>query len=66
MRSNCRANWLNRDAYLAVQLVCYPGFTFGGASEPLSIVAILALLIATPAPRRSEQRFSMIGQRKLS
>ena len=40
---------LDRDAYLAIQSVYYPGFTIGGASEPLSIVVTLVLLIMTPA-----------------
>src|SRR5258706_15986293 len=40
---------LDRDAYLAIQSVYYPGFTIGGASEPLGILAALALLIATPS-----------------
>ena len=40
---------LDRETYLAVQIY-YPGFTFGGAAEPLAILALLALLIfATPA-----------------
>lgn len=39
---------LDRDTYLAMQLVYYPGFTFGGVSEPLGIVATLTLLALTP------------------
>jgi hypothetical protein len=39
---------LDRDTYLAVQGIYYPGFTFGGASEPLSIPALAALLAVTP------------------
>lgn len=39
---------LDRDAYFAVQAIYYPGFTFGGASEPLSAVALAALLALTP------------------
>jgi hypothetical protein len=39
---------LDRDTYLAVQSIYYPGFTLGGASEPLSILALAALLAATP------------------
>jgi hypothetical protein len=39
---------LDRDTYLAVQGIYYPGFTFGGASEPLSILALIALLAVTP------------------
>jgi len=40
---------LDRDAYLAIQSVYYPGFTVGGVSEPLAILAALALLLATPS-----------------
>jgi hypothetical protein len=40
---------LNREAYLSVQPIYYPGFTYAGASEPISILAVAALLIATPA-----------------
>jgi hypothetical protein len=39
---------LDRDSYLAMQSVYYPGFTIGGASEPLSIVALFALAAMTP------------------
>lgn len=39
---------LDRDAYLAMQSIYYPGFTIGGASEPVSILVTLVLLIATP------------------
>jgi|SRR6185437_4665780 len=38
---------LGKDAYLAIQSIYYPGFTIGGASEPLSILATFALLILT-------------------
>lgn len=40
---------LDRDTYLAVQRIYYPGFTVGGASEPLSILALAALLAVTPS-----------------
>jgi len=40
---------LERDDYLATQTIYYPGFTIGGASEPLAIVALVALLALTPA-----------------
>jgi hypothetical protein len=40
---------LARDSYLAVQSIYYPGFTIAGGSEPLSIVALIALLILTPS-----------------
>lgn len=44
---------LGRDDYLKVQTIYYPGFTIGGASEPLAMVASAALLAMTPleAPR---------------
>ncbi|WP_244622063.1 DUF1772 domain-containing protein [Bradyrhizobium ivorense] len=32
---------LDRDSYLAMQSVYYPGFTVGGAAEPLSILIVL-------------------------
>jgi hypothetical protein len=37
---------LTREQYLAVQPIHYPGFTIGGISEPLAILATLALLVA--------------------
>lgn len=40
---------LDKDTYLAVQKIYYPGFTVGGFGEVLGIVAVLALLLATPA-----------------
>ena len=39
---------LGKDTYLAVQSIYYPGFTFGGAAEPLGIVALLALVAIGP------------------
>jgi hypothetical protein len=36
---------LTREQYLAVQPIYYPGFTIGGISEPLAILATLALLV---------------------
>lgn len=39
---------LNREDYLATQTIYYPGFTIGGMGEPLSVLAALALSIATP------------------
>lgn len=38
---------LGRDQYLAVQAIYYPGFTFAGFCEPLSVVALAALLAFT-------------------
>lgn len=40
---------LDRDQYLVVQRIYYPGFTIGGLSEPLSIAALGVLLVLTPA-----------------
>lgn len=40
---------LARDAYLSVQSIYYPGFTIGGASEPLSALALAGLVALTPA-----------------
>lgn len=40
---------LSRDAYLAVQPIYYPGFTWAGAAEPFAIVALAVLLAATPS-----------------
>jgi len=39
---------LNKENYIATQTIYYPGFTIGGASEGLSILAVLVLLILTP------------------
>ena len=39
---------LTREQYLAVQTVYYPGFTYAGAAEPLSIVALAVLLWLSP------------------
>jgi hypothetical protein len=38
---------LDKDTYLAVQTIYYPGFTIGGAAEPASIIATLVLLYLT-------------------
>jgi hypothetical protein len=40
---------LNKEQYLAVEPIYYPGFTIGGIAEPAVILATLALLILTPA-----------------
>jgi hypothetical protein len=39
---------LDEAAYRTVQQIYYPGFTVGGAAEPLSILALAALLYLTP------------------
>jgi hypothetical protein len=38
---------LDEETYLAAQTIYYPGFTIGGASEPLAIVGSIALLLLT-------------------
>lgn len=40
---------LDKDNYLAVQCIYYPGFTFGGFSEPLGAAAIAFLMYFVPA-----------------
>lgn len=39
---------LDKEQYLAVQAIYYPGFTLGGIAEVGSIIAALALLALTP------------------
>jgi hypothetical protein len=39
---------LNKDQYLIVQTIYYPGFTLGGIAEVAVILAALALLVLTP------------------
>jgi hypothetical protein len=39
---------LTREHYLAVQPIYYPGFTYAGVCEPLSIIALAVLLGFTP------------------
>ena len=39
---------LDRDTYLAVQQIYYPGFTYGGFSEVAGIFALAALLFLVP------------------
>jgi hypothetical protein len=40
---------LSKEEYLIVQPIYYPGFTFGGASEPLAILVVIVLLTVTPS-----------------
>jgi len=40
---------LSREQYLAMQAIYYPGFTFGGISEPLGLLLLALLLLLTPA-----------------
>jgi hypothetical protein len=39
---------LSKEHYLAVQQIYYPGFTIGGAAEPLALVLLIALVLLTP------------------
>jgi hypothetical protein len=39
---------LDRDAYLVVQRIYYPGFTIGGIAEVISPIAALVLTVMTP------------------
>jgi hypothetical protein len=39
---------LSKDEYLIVQKIYYPGFTIGGAAEPLGLVLLIALMAVTP------------------
>ena len=39
---------LDRESYLKVQAIYYPGFTIGGAFDPLAMIAAFALLLFTP------------------
>jgi hypothetical protein len=38
---------LTKEKYLAVQPIYYPGFTFGGAAEPLGIIVLIVLTFTT-------------------
>jgi hypothetical protein len=40
---------LDKDTYLAVQGIYYPGFTYGGLGEGLGMFATLLLLLLTPS-----------------
>lgn len=44
---------LPRQQYFAVQPIYYPGFTWIGAAEPLSIVALAVLLALSPGGTRT-------------
>lgn len=39
---------LDRDSYCEMQLIYYPGFTYGGLGEVLALFTTLALLLVTP------------------
>jgi hypothetical protein len=51
---------LDKQTYCAVQTIYYPGFTFGGFSEVMGIVAVLALLLMTPVESAAFQ-WTLIG-----
>lgn len=37
---------LSKENYLAVQPIYYPGYTFAGIAEPLSVLALIVLVVA--------------------
>jgi hypothetical protein len=39
---------LSKEEYLTVQPIYYPGFTFAGIAEPLSVIVLIALLFGIP------------------
>jgi hypothetical protein len=39
---------LSKDEYLVVQKIYYPGFTIAGATEPLGLLLLIALMALTP------------------
>lgn len=43
---------LDKETYCAIQRIYYPGFTYGGFSELLAILATLGLAIMTPSGTR--------------
>ncbi|MBE9079080.1 DUF1772 domain-containing protein [Romeria aff. gracilis LEGE 07310] len=40
---------LDREAYYATQSIYYPGFTYGGACEPIGILSTTVLLVLMPS-----------------
>lgn len=40
---------LDKETYVRVQKIYYPGFTIGGGAEPAAIIALLALFVLTPS-----------------
>jgi hypothetical protein len=44
------------EMYRVIQQIYYPGFTYAGFSEPMGIIALLALLVASP---RGSTRFAL-------
>ena len=49
---------LNKEQYLAVQAIYYPGFTLGGIAEFASVAAAVTLLILPP---RNSPQFWLIS-----
>jgi hypothetical protein len=39
---------LNREQYMAIQRIYYPGFTYAGLVEPLNILLVFILVLQTP------------------
>jgi len=39
---------MNKETYVAVQPIYYPGFTLGAFSEPAAMVALVFLLVVMP------------------
>src|SRR5215469_6362322 len=39
---------LSRDNYIATQTIYYPGFSIGGFTEPVGVLATLVLTLLTP------------------
>jgi hypothetical protein len=50
---------LSKEHYLAMRPIYYPGFTYAGFAEPLSLLVVLILLILTP--RGTGQFWSTAG-----
>src|SRR5947209_4090504 len=44
---------LSKENYIVTQTIYYPGFTIGGVSEGMSIVAALMLMLLTPTSDRA-------------
>ncbi len=42
---------LDKETYIAVQAIYYPGFTYGGLGEGLGMLTTLVLLLMTPISR---------------
>src|SRR3569833_26167 len=40
---------LDREHYIAVQTIYYPGFTYAGVAEPAAVIVLVILLLMIPA-----------------